>query len=55
MSRKPKKRKKPKPPPKGSKITRRKDEYYTAGELFMAAVGLGVIVLVIGLIITSIW
>jgi hypothetical protein len=55
MSRKPKKRKKRKPHPTQSKITRRKDEYYTAGELFMAAVGVGVILLVVGLIVTSIW
>ncbi len=34
-------------------IKRRKDEYYSAGELFMAGLGVFVLILVAGLIITS--
>ena len=52
MSKKPRKKKK-KQPPVSSKITRRKSEYYSGWELFMAGLGAAFLVLAAVLIITS--
>lgn len=52
MSKKPRKRKKRRNP-SGEAGKSRRDEYYTTGELFLAGLGVFVLILVAGIIITS--
>jgi len=53
MSKKPRKKKKRRHP-SGSSGKSRREEYYTAGELFLAGLGVVVLVIVAGIIITSV-
>ena len=53
MSKKPRKKKKKQNPSVTSGKSRR-DEFYTAGELFLAGLGLALLILAAGIIITSV-